>query len=72
MMTAATMAQTPSALMIKPKKLISSLSDMRSSPFAKHESFRRTIYLRADLVGRQQGIFRRTPLIREYGACPTD
>ncbi|MGY2905253.1 hypothetical protein [Bradyrhizobium sp. URHC0002] len=50
------MAQTPSALMIKPKKLMSSLSDMRSSPLKEHESFRRTIDLRADFVDRQDGL----------------
>jgi hypothetical protein len=62
MITAATIAQTPSALMIKPKKLISSLSDdMRSSPLKEHESFRRTIYLCVDLVSRQQGICRPLP-----------
>jgi YD repeat-containing protein len=42
MITAATMAQMPSALMITPKRLMSSLSDdMRGSPFEKHESLRR-------------------------------
>jgi hypothetical protein len=71
MITAATMAQTPSALTIKPKKLISSLSDMRSSPFKKHESFRRTIYLRADLVGRQKNAAT-SFLGREHGAGARD
>jgi hypothetical protein len=72
MITAATMAQTPSALMIKPKKLISSLSDMRSSPLKEHESFRRTIYLRADFGEPSTRNLPTSSLGREYGADARD
>jgi hypothetical protein len=52
---------------------MSSLSDdMRSSPLKEHESFRGTIYLRADLVTRQQGLQPTISLVREHGACARD
>src|ERR1700722_7758906 len=38
MITAATMAQMPSALMVAPQRSISNLSDMCSSPLKKRES----------------------------------
>jgi hypothetical protein len=46
------MAEMPSALTIKPKISMSSLSDdMRGSPSKKHESLRGMMYLRADFAG---------------------
>jgi hypothetical protein len=52
MTTAATMAKTPSALMLAPQRSMKSLSDMHGSPLKTGRALR-TIHLRAGAAARQ-------------------
>ena len=69
MMTAATMGQMPSALMVRPKRLISSLCDIARLSIENMRAFGGTMYLRADLAGSQQRMLPDYFLGREDAAC---